>query len=457
MMTGHRRFAGLDPGAPLAAGLLAFSLVLGGSGSPAPLLELTLQCLMAIGAAVWLLQPQALSKVPGPAWRIAALILALPLIQLVPLPPMIWQGLPGRDGMVAALELVGAEDSWRALTLSPSRTVASLLAASAAVTSLILAASLAARGRWLLIGVIAAIGLATLLIGAAQLSGGAGNPLRFFDPNEVYLTGFQANHNSAADIILIAMLAIAALGRMALDQRLVRLAGLRLAITVLAANAVLVLGLFLAGSRAGLALLPLVLTFQYLILQPDRKIRWLRLTMSASAAAASIAAAFFLLRGNRAVEQILARFNFDGEFRPELWRDAAFALGQHWPVGSGQGTFVPVMMAAERLEVVDQTLPNRAHNDYLELAIEAGLPGLLVLAIIAAIVLRAVWLARRDPPAGSRPQVLFASGTLAVIALHSLVDYPLRSMALAAVAATAVGLLLTPRPTVQAELRGSQP
>jgi exopolysaccharide production protein ExoQ len=458
METRHPRTAGLTPAGWLAAVLLTLSLALGGGGTPAPLLELVLQLAAMLIAMAWLWSaPQPWQAIPAGAWWLTALIVVLPLSQLLPLPPGLWQALPGREGMHAALDLVGAGDSWRAMSMSPSRTLASLLVALFAVLSMLFAAGLNARGRWLLLGVVAAAGLATLLLGAAQLSGGSGSWLRFFDRDEIYLTGFQANHNSTADVLLIAMLALAALGRRALDRGLIRWDGIRLGCAAIGVDAVMVLGLFLTGSRAGLLLLPLVLMFQYLILQPDRKVHWLRLISSAAGTAIVGGIAFALLRGNRAIALIVDRFTFEGEFRPELWRDSIYALGQTWPVGSGQGTFVSVMLAAERLEVVDQTLPNRAHNDYLELAIEAGLPGMLVLAVVAVIVVRAMLRARREPPVGSRAQVLFASGTLAVIALHSLVDYPLRSMALAAVAATAVGLLLPPLSSQQAELRGSQP
>jgi hypothetical protein len=43
----------------------------------------------------------------------------------------------------------------------------------------------------------------------------------------------------------------------------------------------------------------------------------------------------------------------------------------------------------------------------------------------------------------------FALGTLSIFALHALVDYPLRAMALACVAALAVGML--PHPPQQEE------
>ncbi len=51
-----------------------------------------------------------------------------------------------------------------------------------------------------------------------------------------------------------------------------------------------------------------------------------------------------------------------------------------------------------------------------------------------------------------RPQVLFGLAALLVIGIHSLVDYPLRSMALACFAALAAGMLATP-PRAPADLR----
>jgi O-Antigen ligase len=426
--------------------LLGLSLILGGGGSPAPLLELVLQLLVAALFGLWLWRhPQAVGAIARPVWWIAALVVALPLLQLIPLPSALWQGLPGRGDQIAALELVGAEDSWRALSLSSPLTLASLLAATSALPCLIVTASLGPAARWRLLMVVGTAGILSLVVGAAQISGGAGSPFRFFDPEEIFLTGFQANHNSTADVLLITMLALAALGRHAIDKGRLALNGWQLVIAALAVDGVLVLGLFLAGSRAGLILLPLVLLLQFMILQPDRKLRLARMAAAATGAAALGLIAIWLLRGNRAIEAVLARFTLNAEFRPELWRDSLFALDKYWPVGSGQGTYGPVIMAVERLEVVDPSQPHRAHNDYLELAIEGGLPAIIILIAIAFLILTAAVRSLRQSGASERAQVLFAIGTLMVIALHSLVDYPVRSMALAAMAATAVGLLFSGR------------
>lgn len=432
----------------IALAAVLASLLLGGGGSPAPLPELILQCLLAVLAAAWvILVPQAFQETPRSVVYLSALILVLPLLQLVPLPPAVWQTLPGRESQQAALDLVGEADSWRSLSLSPARTLASALAAASALLILLMVAGLERAARWKLIAVIALIGGLTLLLGAAQMSGGSGNLFRFYDAEFEYVSGFQANRNSTADILLIALLAASAVLRHLADKQLAGLSRLQFVGVVVGMDAVLILGLILTGSRAGILLLPIALMFQYFILQPDNRVHARRLLASLAGFGVLGAIAFALLRDNRTIASVLARFTPEGEFRVELWRDAVFAMGQYWPAGSGQGTFVPVMIAVERLEVVDPTLPNRAHNDYLELAIGGGVPGLVILAIASLWIGLAAMRALRAASSADRSQVLFAIGTLTVIALHSLVDYPLRSMSLAAVAAVAVGLLFPPRST----------
>jgi O-antigen ligase len=99
-------------------------------------------------------------------------------------------------------------------------------------------------------------------------------------------------------------------------------------------------------------------------------------------------------------------------------------------------------MAAERLEALQPAVTNRAHNDYLELAIEAGVPGLLVLAAVVVILARQAIGQLRDRSPQLRGQAIFATATFTIVALHSQVDYPMRSIALACLAAASAGLLV---------------
>ncbi len=435
------------PGISCAVLMLALAVVLGGGGSPSPLPELVLQIMTALLLAWWLLrEPESIAKVPIAVWWIVALPTALHLIHLTPLPPALWQNLPGRSAQVAALELVQAENSWRALSLSPARTLSSLLCLLSALALLIVTSTLSTAARWRLIAIIAGSGAATLVIGAAQIAGGTDSAFRFYDPDMTWLTGFQANRNSTADLLLVAMLALAALVWNLREQGWQNLLPPLYAAGLFAGTVPLALALFLTGSRTGLLLLPPVLLLQVLLFQTGKGSNPARIAAPFIAALTTAVIALALLRDNRMIAAVLERFKIEGEFRPELWRDGLFALGQYWPTGSGQGTFVPVMIAAERLEVVDPTLPNRAHNDFLELAIEGGLPALTVLAAIAAILVRTIWRGRQAGDPSARLQTLFGAAALCVFLLHSLVDYPLRSMALAAVAATAAGMLFPAKP-----------
>ena len=62
-----------------------------------------------------------------------------------------------------------------------------------------------------------------------------------------------------------------------------------------------------------------------------------------------------------------------GDTRFDLWQDTLTAIGNFWPVGSGLGSFSRAILPSERFAVIDETFPNRAHNDYLEFLLEAGL------------------------------------------------------------------------------------
>lgn len=423
--------------------LIAAAMLLGGGGSPAPVPEMLLQviCAMLI-AALLVAAPVPAARVPRPAWIIAGLLIVLPALQLVPLPPAIWHALPAREGERAALALVGAQDSWRPWSVSPARTLASLLALGPPVASLLLTASLARAGRNMVMGVIAGCGLLALLIGTLQISGGEANPARFYVPDAPYLNGFQANHNSAADVLLIAMVAFAGALREWSERRPGRLsAGVTLG--VLGGGAILFsLGVFLTASRAGTALLPVAWLAVVAIAWP-----WLRFSRKTLIAigVCVVAAALGLLmlfEMNGVIARVLSRYNFEGEFRPQLWRDALYAAQQYLPFGAGVGTFVPVFIAAERLEVVDPSLPNRAHNELLEVAMETGVVGLIAVSIGLFLLSRLLMAGLRRPPAESRAQVYFAAATFSIVALHSQVDYPLRSMSLACIAAAAAGLLM---------------
>ncbi|MFC3175179.1 O-antigen ligase family protein [Novosphingobium bradum] len=435
--------AGREGERAMAVVALASAMFLGGGGTPSPLTELALQLLFAAIFGLWLV---VAGKVPGVALRpvlgLCGLLLVLPLVQLVPLPPVLWHALPGRSLERAALDLVGAAETWRPWSLAPARTTNAALALVPPAMMLLMTATLDRRGRSALVLVIAGGAFLTILVGAAQAAGGPANPLRFYAPEAAYLSGFQANHNSTADVLLIGMVAFSAVVR---DWREVtarkRTGHLPAAILAVGVG-LLSLGVFLTASRAGTALLPVAWIAVLALTRPLWPASLPRIAAVAGGCAVAAAVAVFVLRDNAVVGQVLARYDFSGEVRPRLWGDSLAVAQTYFPLGAGMGAFIPVYMAGERLEAVGLALPNRAHNDLLELVIEAGVPGLVVLAAIVAILGRLARERLRDPDPVVRRQAIFALAGFTIVALHSQVDYPLRSISLACMAAALAGLLV---------------
>ncbi|WP_121118840.1 O-antigen ligase family protein [Croceibacterium ferulae] len=451
----------------LAMVFVAAALLLGGGGSPAPHTELLLQVLTCFVLLLWLWLPAAGGRVPVPrdrlVWAIGILALALPALQLLPLPPAWWQALPGQEGRAAALALVGAADEWQPLSQSPARTLAALLSLVPPLFAGFAVAALPVTGRRRVLAAVAATILCSAVLGAAQVSLG-GDSLRFYaESHSRYLVGFQANRNAQADILLIGALAAAALfvsviAAGGLRRRRERTAG-RVGtqawwLVLGGVLALLLLAVVLTGSRMGIGLIAVTLPALWLILRPvSGRLNRRMAAVLAGGAALLLIVGYVLLQGNTMVQRSAERFDARSDPRGELWEDTLFAIDAAWPAGVGLGGFQPAMLAAERLEVLDGTRPNRAHNDYLELALEGGLPavviGVAAIALLMALAIRA-W--RRRPE--DRAQILCGCGVLLVIALHSFVDYPLRSMALACMFGVGTGLLAAPPRSGAAPLPG---
>jgi hypothetical protein len=125
----------------------------------------------------------------------------------------------------------------------------------------------------------------------------------------------------------------------------------------------------------------------------------------------------------------------DDQIRSELTANTLSMAWHYFPYGSGLGSFLnlyPAMTSPET--TLSQVYVNAAHNDWAQLLLELGIafPALLVLFAFAYI--------RNKPRGGFSIMGLLLVGALG---LHSLVDYPLRTMAMALILAYAVAVLLS--------------
>jgi O-antigen ligase len=109
------------------------------------------------------------------------------------------------------------------------------------------------------------------------------------------------------------------------------------------------------------------------------------------------------------------------EFAATTWR----AIRDTWLWGTGFGTFDLVYPFYESRDMVHVQYVNHAHNDFLEFILEGGIAaGILLLVYATAVAMRAFQVVRY-------PLQRLALLSIFVILLHSLVDYPLRTMAIA--------------------------
>ena len=95
---------------------------------------------------------------------------------------------------------------------------------------------------------------------------------------------------------------------------------------------------------------------------------------------------------------------------------------------------------------------NHAHDDWIELWLEAGVPGALIIsAFLGWFLFRSfqVWVrADREWSVGGIVFERAGSIIILLLLLHSVVDYPLRTTAMMAVFSVACGFLVTrPQPS----------
>lgn len=144
---------------------------------------------------------------------------------------------------------------------------------------------------------------------------------------------------------------------------------------------------------------------------------------------------------------VMERFQADpfDDARVHVQRITLEAANQAFPWGTGMGTFRRVYEQHETLETTLPLFINRAHNDWIEFYLEAGLAGIVLIGLWLAW-----WLwARRSTPArdyGTEQRLRAFACTLALIALalHSLVDFPMRTVAIATVAGALLALSVPP-------------
>lgn len=361
------------------------------------------------------------------AWLLAIGAL-LALLQLVPLPPALWQALPGRDLMKQDIT-AAASGVWRPWAIVPGAAVNALSSLVVPVATLWLVASLRGEERARLLPLLLVMVIAATVMGLFQASAnGIDNP--FVNETVGIASGPFANRNHFALYLAIGCMVVSAWAFQHARWRSWRgVASLGLVLLFL-------LMILITGSRAGALLGALALGIALLLsraaIQGGLGDRPRGIFLALIAAVLGLIAIFVLISvaADRAVS-IDRLFAADPgqDMRGRGLPTVLAMVREYFPFGSGLGGFDPVFRMHESFHLLKPTYFNHAHNDFIEVALDAGLPGLVLLAAALA------WWARASVRAWQGRDILprLGSAILLLVILASIVDYPARTPLIMAV------------------------
>jgi O-antigen ligase len=373
---------------------------------------------------------------------VAGFIVAIVALPLIPLPPAVWQSLPGREIIVQIDEALGSGPLWRPMTMTPSHTLNALHFLALPGALLLLLTQLEYREIAGLLPVVAIMLGISVGIGYLQATG---MPLDFYQIDNP-VAGLFANRNHQG-LAIACFLPVVAMLATRESKNLTRFARRRRHFLAVAVGLATIPLIFVTGSRAGLVLTAGGFIVAAFIWQssvhssPSRGKALLALSAIVIGIIGLVAAVLVGSDRNLAIQRLIAK-DMSNELRVPVWRTTRELVGQYMPLGSGPGSFVEVFQIAEEN---DQLLPryvNHAHNDFLEIALTSGLPGMLLafVALIAFVI--CAWRVRgaKGQAREIRRYRWLGLGLIGLCAAASAVDYPLRTPALACLFVFAVFL-----------------
>lgn len=384
---------------------------------------------------------------------VAILALAWVAIQMIPLPPDIWQRLGPRATVAEGFATLGVAPPWQPLSLAPAATLDATLKLIPPLALFVAMVRLKAFRAELLAAALITGTLAGVLLGALQVA--SGDPVTshwylYDETNPGRAVGFFANADHMATLLVAAIPFVAA----TVPSRAGR--GIQRRAALVAAGAaiglVLLVGVALNGSLAGFALAPAVVAASALIILP-RQSR-LRLWAVIAAAVLLVAAVVALQVTPIGSSRLGAHARSALDSRSEILSTTSRAVVDFMPFGSGLGSFRSVYRLYESPGKVTTIYVIHAHNDYAELALELGLAGIVLMGFFLVWWGASAWRVWSSTQAG--PFVRAAAIASGAILVHSFVDFPLRTAAVGACFAMCLALVAGGRalpPSEEEELR----
>lgn len=355
-------------------------------------------------------------------WLLGASIL-LVILQLVPLPPSLWQELPGRNIFSDAAKLSGQDQPWRPWAIVPGATMNALFSLIVPLSILLLATGVRLTERALLPGLMLALIAASTFVGLGQFSGiSFTNPLVNDTPGQVSATFANRNHFA----LFVAFGCVLAPVWPFIGHRRPSWRG-AVALGLLPLFALAILA---SGSRAGMIVgviglaAGLIIVWQPLRKELGRYPRWISPVVILSVIATIALLVTVSVAADRAVSITrMLTVQSSQDMRERGLPTVIMMIRTYFPIGTGFGSFDPMFRLNEPFGLLKLSYFNHVHNDYLEIVLDGGLPGLVLLGIAIA------WWTWASVRAWRNTDVLpkLGSTLLLLVLIASLFDYPART------------------------------
>lgn len=430
----------------------------------------------------------AMALTPASVWRpirapliLMGLLISWVAIQLIPLPPELWSALPLRDKIFAIDQLLGAAERWRPITMSPALTINALLSLSVPLAGLFVAAALPARERARLWWAIWAFGLASVAFGLLQFMAGPRSVFYLYRiTNDTSLVGLFANRNHHGLMLSLSILAAGWL----IANEIARRNRRPLVIPALIGSiAIFLLFTLIIGSRMGLIggvassmLVYAIVRWSYRFAPKSinqarthertrhtpaprlGQIRGVMLNILPLVLVPVLGVLFYFSGRDNTVGRFLKGDGVE-EIRVATFSSIAALLKEQWLFGSGFGSFARVYQVMEPDALLQEAYLNHAHNDWLQLPIEGGLPAVLIFVaggVWIAFKLIASWRSCLKPLRVEVAENVTLAAAFAVLVAGSAVDYPLRTPSIAMMAVFLVVILVGHRAEVSRSGRATK-
>jgi len=427
---------------PLLVVVACLTWLLGGATTDATAADewLALLALPLLLAAAGVLMAQDVDDTLQQMALVAtAAALAVPLLQLLPLPEGLWRMSPARADILPELAAAGIQAPSLRGTLSPSAAEHALWRLLPALAIFLGTLALASRQRAVLVRLLLAIIGANVLFAFFQAGLPQDSTLCLYPAAGAGFGGLLANTNHQATALILGM--VLAVGQAVHARRRAQAdrAPPQAWLWPAAFAAACFLLIPLTTSRAGMVLALPALALALLL---TGAIRWRRGRAGAKGLAGLAVAVLLLVIGIRAALGWMAVDQAE-ESRHLMTAGTLEAAAEQAPWGSGAGSFVRVFEQATPANRMQDVYVNHAHNEFVQWWLEAGVPGLLVLAFaLGVLVVAGVRVLRIRGQDGHAILAAACFVGIAAVLAHSAADYPLRTIALMATTAALAGLML---------------